>query len=137
MSHIRAGNDDLIQSRKAVNKNIKLNNRYSGLNDTVVISEDPDESAKEENLNDDDKQNEFKKKQRKGKKKQKSDDILHDEVNFEDKENLEENIPNEHQHNGTTSVVDAGDSIIKYVRGWELSNGETKCVSKVILGCHS
>ncbi len=92
----KAGNHDLIQSREAVNKNIKLNNRYSGLNDTVVISEDPDESAKEENLNSNNKQTELKKKkrQRKGKKKQKPEDILHEEVNLEDKENLEENIPN-------------------------------------------
>ncbi len=65
-----------------MNKNIKSNNRYSGLNDTVVISEGPDESAKEENLNSNNKQTELKKKQRKGKKKQKPEDILHEEVNL-------------------------------------------------------
>ena len=36
-------NDDLIQSREQVNQNIKLSNRYSRFNDTVVVSEDPDE----------------------------------------------------------------------------------------------
>ena len=116
-----ASNDDLIQSSEQVNQNIKLSNRYSGFNDTVVVSEDPDESDKEENLNSSNTQK-GKKKQKKGKKKQKPADTL---------------VRTEQQQNIKASVVVAGDSIIKYLKGWELSNGGTKSVNKVIFGCHS
>ena len=94
-----ASNDDLIQSREQVNQNIKLSNRYSGFNDTVVVSEDPDESDKEENLNSSNTQNKLKKKRKKGKKKQKPEDTL---------------VRTEQQQNIKASVVVAGDSIIKY-----------------------
>lgn len=51
-----------------MNQNIKLSNRYSGFNDTVVVSEYLDEPDKEENLNSSNTQNKWKKKQKKGKK---------------------------------------------------------------------
>ena len=114
-----ASNDDLIQSSEQVNQNIKLSNRYSGFNDTVVVSEDPDESNKEENLNSSNTQNKLKKKQKKGKKKQKPADTL---------------VRTEQQQNIKASVVVAGDSIIKYLKGWELSNGEQNVSIKSFSG---
>ena len=103
-----ASNDDLIQSSEQVNQNTKLSNRYSGFNDTVVVSEDPDGSDKE-NLNSSNTQNKLKKKRKKGKKKQKPEDTL---------------VRTEQQQNIKASVVVAGDPIFKYLEGWELSNGE-------------
>ena len=114
-----ASNDDLIQSSEQVNQNIKLSNRYSGFNDTVVVSEDPDESDKEENLISSNTQNKLKKKQKKGKKKQKPADTL---------------VRNEQQQDIKASVVVAGDSIIKYLKGWELSNGEQNVSIKSLSG---
>ena len=114
-----ASNGDLIQSSEQVNQNIKLSNRYSGINDTVVVSEDPDESDKEENLNSSNTQNKLKKKQKKGKKKQKPADTL---------------VRTEQQQNIKASVVVAGDSIIKYLKGWELSNGEQNVSIKSFSG---
>ena len=102
-----------------MNQNIKLSNRYSGFNETVVVSEDPDESDKEENLNSDNTQNKLKKKQKKGKKKQKPADTL---------------ARTEQQQNIKASVVVAGDSIIKYLKGWELSNGEQNVSIKSFSG---
>ena len=104
-----ASNDDLIQSSEQVNQNIKLSNRYSGFNDTVVASEDPD---KEENLNSSNAQNKLKKKQ-------KPADTL---------------LRTEQQQNTKASVVVAGDSIIKYLKGWELSNGEQNVSIKSFSG---
>ena len=84
-----------------MNQNIKLSNRYSGFNDTVVASEDPDEADKEENLNSNNTQNRLKKKQKKGKKKQRPADTL---------------VRTEQQQNIKVSVVVAGVSIIKYLK---------------------
>lgn len=122
--------DCTTQLEDVVNPNIQLGNRFSVLGvqennkgeEAIIIAQDQD-TQKENTLS--------KEKKRKKKSKTKQTAIVLDEQKT--KEADKPQLDGE-QRQSKTSVVVAGDSIIKYVKGWELSNAEQNVSVKSFSG---
>lgn len=112
--------DCTTQSGDVVNPNIQLGNSFAVL--SVQENNKGEEATTTAQGQDTLKENTLSKEQkRKKKSKKKQTAIVSDEPKTKE---VDKPQPDGEQRQSKTSVVVAGDSIIKYVKGWELSNDE-------------
>ena len=121
--------DECTQLKDIVNPDIKLKNRFSVLENKQVevgeFSATPNQNT-EEDQNTEEGQVP-KKKKAKSKSKKTKKDRASCETKYGEQAKAE-------QQEGRKTVVVAGDSIIKYVKGWELSNSEQNVAVKSFSG---
>ena len=122
--------DECTQLKDIVNPDIKLKNKFSVLENKQVeageFSATPNQNTEEGQVP--------KKKKAKSKSKKKT---KKDRASCETKDGGQakaEQQERQHQQQGRKTVVVAGDSIIKYVKGWELSNSEQNVAVKSFSG---
>ena len=120
--------DECTQLKDIVNPDIKLKNRFSVLENKQVeageFSATPNQNTEEGQVP--------KKKKAKSKSKKKT---KKDRASCETKDSGQAKAEQqERQQQGRKTVVVAGDSIIKYVKGWELSNSEQNVAVKSFSG---
>ena len=116
--------DECTQSKDIINPNIKLKNKYSVLENEQV--DGGESSAISNQKTEEDQVQQKKKRKSKSKKKTTKDDASRKPQEVE-----QEQQP---QQQKRKTVVVAGDSIIKYVKGWELSNTEQNVAVKSFSG---
>ena len=122
--------DECTQSKDVINPNIGLNNRFSVLeNEQVNVDK---LGATSNQKTEEDKEQKKKKRKTKAKKKTTNDATSSKPMEGEQAKAKQQEERQPQQQRKT--VVVAGDSIIKYVKGWELSNNKQNVAVKSFSG---
>ena len=119
--------DDCTQLRDhALNSNIQLKNRFSAFNDEA---KQPDQTTTVRSAHEDHKLGKKKKKS-----KPKDGKRTNESIKRLSDDQIQTQQEDQQQSKTKTSVVVAGDSMIKYVKGWELSTGQQNVSVKPFSG---